>query len=44
MPIPEVLPGPLLKKPDDGVLVEFPKPGPPPISTGILIGPTGPDT
>ncbi|CKU98477.1 Uncharacterised protein [Mycobacterium tuberculosis] len=43
-PKPDVPPVPLLKKPDDGVVVEFPKPGVPAISIGMLIGPRLPDT
>lgn len=27
LPKPDALPSPLLKKPEDGVVVEFPKPG-----------------
>ncbi|ETW24273.1 hypothetical protein MGAST_09355 [Mycobacterium gastri 'Wayne'] len=43
-PKPEALPAPLLKKPEDGVMVEFPKPGVPAMLMGIVMGPTGPDT
>lgn len=39
LPKPDALPSPLLKKPEDGVVVEFPKPGALVMLIGMLIGP-----
>lgn len=42
LPKPDALPSPLLKKPEDGVVVEFPKPGALVMLIGMLIGPKPP--
>ncbi len=43
LPMPDELPLPVLKKPDDGTVVEFPKPGAAGMWTiGILMGPMEP--
>ena len=42
MPIPELAPAPLLKKPEEGVPVVLPNPGPP-MLIGMLIGPIPPE-